>query len=48
MIKISAIIMASGSSSRMGKNKLFLDYQGITFLEHIVTLTEKVAFLNES
>lgn len=44
MIKISAIIMASGSSSRMGKNKLFLDYQGITFLEHIVTLTEKVAF----
>nr|WP_239644534.1 NTP transferase domain-containing protein [Enterococcus crotali] len=48
MLKISAIIMASGNSSRMGTNKLSLDYQGQTFLEHVLKLSKKMAFLNES
>lgn len=44
MLNISAIIMASGTSERMGSNKLFLDYQGQTFLDHVLNLTEKLAF----
>ena len=32
--KISAIIMASGKSERMGTNKLLLEYRGITFIEN--------------
>ncbi|EOL43513.1 NTP transferase domain-containing protein [Enterococcus caccae] len=44
MLKISAIIMASGFSSRMGKNKLFLEYQGETFLNHTLNLTKKIPF----
>ncbi|MGX7263074.1 NTP transferase domain-containing protein [Enterococcus crotali] len=44
MLKISAIIMASGNSSRMGTNKLSLDYQGQTFLEHVLKLSKKMAF----
>ena len=41
--KISAIIMASGKSKRMGTNKLLLEYGGITFIENTL---EKV--LNEN
>ena len=41
--KISAIIMASGKSKRMGTNKLLLEYRGITFIENTL---EKV--LNEN
>ena len=44
MLKVSAIIMASGCSLRMGTNKLFLDYQGETFLERTLNLTKKVSF----
>lgn len=44
MLKVSAIIMASGTSSRMGKNKLFLEYQGKTFLEQILRLSSEVHF----
>lgn len=44
MLKVSAIIMASGSSLRMGRNKLFLDYHGETFLQRIVNLSNEVAF----
>lgn len=44
MLKISAIIMASGNSSRMGANKLSLDYQGQTFLERVLKLAKKMAF----
>ena len=44
MLKISAIIMASGFSKRMGVNKLFLNYQGRTFLEHIVDFTKTIDF----
>ena len=43
MPKISAIIMASGKSKRMGTNKLLLEYRGITFIENTL---EKV--LNEN
>lgn len=44
MQKISAIIMASGSSSRMGRNKLFLEFQGETFLNRTLNLSKKVDF----
>ena len=37
--KISAIIMASGKSKRMGTNKLLLEYRGMTFIEN--TLKKK-------
>ncbi|BFH63979.1 nucleotidyltransferase family protein [Paenibacillus azoreducens] len=40
----SAIIMASGQSTRMGRNKLFLKYQGQTFLERILNLAKKAGF----
>lgn len=44
MLKTSAIIMASGCSTRMHTNKLFLDYQGMTFLEHTLRVTEQADF----
>ncbi|RSU09374.1 hypothetical protein CBF29_11620 [Vagococcus elongatus] len=44
MQEISAVIMASGQSSRMGKNKLFLRYQGKTFLERVIELTLRAGF----
>ncbi|GGC78835.1 NTP transferase domain-containing protein [Enterococcus wangshanyuanii] len=47
MVKISAIIMASGFSKRMGTNKLFLEYQGRTFLEHILLLSKKLGFFEQ-
>ncbi len=34
--KISAVIMASGKSERMGENKLLLKYRGTTFIENIL------------
>ena len=34
--KISAVIMASGKSERMGENKLLLEYKGMTFIENIL------------
>lgn len=34
--KISAVIMASGKSERMGENKLLLKYRGVTFIENIL------------
>ena len=37
MSLVSVIILASGNSQRMGQNKLFLKYQGKTFLEHTLT-----------
>lgn len=47
MLKISAIIMASGFSKRMGTNKLFLEYQGKTFLEHVLLLSKKLGFFEQ-
>ncbi|MHC5229243.1 NTP transferase domain-containing protein [Enterococcus sp. LJL99] len=44
MVNVSAIIMASGTSKRMGTNKLLLDYQGKNFLDHILDLTKELAF----
>ena len=41
MSLVSVIILASGNSQRMGQNKLFLKYQGKTFLEH-VNLSESI------
>ncbi len=38
---ISALILAAGESSRMGRDKALLEYRGQTFLEHILaTLRE--------
>jgi molybdenum cofactor cytidylyltransferase len=36
--------MASGCSSRMGTNKLFLEYAGQTFLERVIQLTKDLPF----
>jgi len=42
--KISAIIMASGKSKRMGTNKLLLEYRGITFIENTLEKVLKENF----
>lgn len=44
MVRVSAVIMASGFSRRMGRNKIFMDYLGQTFLEHTLTLVKSCAF----
>lgn len=41
---ISAIIMASGYSSRMKQNKLLLEYRGKTLIQHTVDIVSKCAF----
>ena len=38
MIKVSAILLAAGLAQRMGKDKLLLDYQGKSFIEHSIDL----------
>ncbi|HAP4487370.1 selenium-dependent xanthine dehydrogenase [Enterococcus faecalis] len=45
MSLVSVIILASGNSQRMGQNKLFLKYQGKTFLEHTLTLVNQLDVL---
>jgi len=37
-IKVSAILLAAGTSTRMGKDKLLLDYKGRSFLENALNL----------
>ena len=37
---ISAVILAAGDSSRMGKPKALLKYEGLTFLESIISKLE--------
>lgn len=44
MITVSAVIMASGYSKRMGTNKLFLKYKHKTFLEHTLSLVNQIDF----
>lgn len=44
ILKISAIIIASGLSKRMGKNKLLLDFRGKEIYKHILDLVEKIDF----
>ena len=36
-MKLAGIILAAGESSRMGRDKALLSYQGSTFLNHIVS-----------
>lgn len=43
-MKISAIIMASGFSNRMGENKLKLDVKGKKMFEYTVDLVDKLDF----
>lgn len=43
-MKISAIIMASGLSERMGKNKLLLELKGKKIYEYVYDLMDKVSF----
>jgi len=38
--KISAVVLAAGNSSRMGKSKALLKYDGLTFLESIIAKLE--------
>ena len=40
-MKISAIVMASGLSRRMGENKLLLDFKGKKLYEHTLDMLEK-------
>lgn len=42
--RISAIILASGFSRRMGQDKLLLEYKGKTLIENIVEKIEKIGF----
>lgn len=43
-MNITAIIMASGYSKRMGKDKLFLSYKNKTFIEHIIDKVKNCNF----
>jgi len=45
----SAVILAAGSGSRMGKpvNKIFLDLGGVTILEHTLSLFATLTFIEE-
>jgi molybdopterin-guanine dinucleotide biosynthesis protein A len=36
--KITGIILAGGKSSRMGTNKALLQYEGVTFIQHIINI----------
>ena len=38
VIKVTAILLAAGTSFRMGKDKLLLDYNGKAILQHVVDL----------
>jgi molybdenum cofactor cytidylyltransferase len=44
LIMISAIILASGYSKRMGKNKLLLIYRGKSLIEHTIETISKCGF----
>jgi len=48
-MKISAVIVAAGSGTRMkaGKNKVFLELLGKTILEHTVSTFENLAMIDE-
>jgi molybdenum cofactor cytidylyltransferase len=46
LIMVNAIIMASGFSNRMGKNKLLLPYEGKSIIEHIMDKVTKCNFNN--
>lgn len=48
-MKISAVIVAAGSGTRMkaGKNKVFLELLGKTILEHTVSVFENSAMISE-
>lgn len=43
-MKISAIIMASGLSERMGKNKLLLDLKGKKIYQYVYDLMDQLSF----
>jgi molybdenum cofactor cytidylyltransferase len=43
-MKVSAILMASGTSSRMGENKLLLPYQGKPLLLHAAEVLQQIQF----
>lgn len=42
--RIGCIIMASGLSRRFGRNKLFVEYEGKTFLQRALEATERAGF----
>ena len=43
-MNITAIVMASGYSRRMGENKLLLTYKGKTFVQHTIEIVGKCDF----
>ena len=46
LLRASAVVLAAGKSSRMGKNKLLLEIMGRTILEHILDAL-KASDINE-
>ena len=36
------VLLAGGKSSRMGQDKIFLPYRGISFLEHLILRSSEV------
>lgn len=39
--KIAGVVLAGGRSSRMGQNKAFLEYKGITLLDHMIRILKE-------
>lgn len=42
---MNAIILASGNSSRMGKNKLLMDYKGCAMIQRVINVIKSVDFV---
>ena len=45
-MKISAIILAAGSSSRLGRAKQLLKYKNKSFIQHLIKKLEKIGISN--
>lgn len=45
-MKISAIILAAGSSSRLGRAKQLLKYKNKSFIQHLIEKLEKIGISN--
>lgn len=40
--RIAGVVLAGGQSSRMGQNKVFLDFQGRPLLDHMIALLRQI------
>lgn len=46
-MKLSAIVLAGGQSKRMGTNKAFVEFQGITLIEKVIDSLKKIPSIDE-